>query len=474
MTLALLSGLPAGALAQGAPGSPAFPSASTPLPAPAGAASGAASGAPAPSDAATQRAPIWGPQHRLEAEPVWAVSSIPSGLMPVPQDKLLSLRYGMNLDAVRLLLGEAHSIVRSPGEAGEVWQYVARDYAGNKAFIASLWFGSRGLWLATGRSRPVGKLAEMPFSAPPLAQGGAGGTAGGEAAAVEAKPVATAAVASGPAVASVATAPAASAPVGTAPVVTAPAITAPAAPAPTSAASGPAPKPVEAASAPAPASAGAAAPLAPADSRAAASPAPVPAQGSALAPLVVQPAPQFAVPRAVTAQAGAVPAAAAPGGGAGALAASTPGASVASTPVSASASASATASSSTPAPASSPTPAAAPDQTLALRDAVDTWLAAWSRQDVAGYLAAYAPAYVPPGRKRAEWERERRERIRQPVFIRVHAEEMKVEAAGTRPRVSFLQRYESERYEEKSRKVLTFVKQEGRWLIEKEENVRLR
>jgi uncharacterized protein YchJ len=118
--------------------------------------------------------------------------------------------------------------------------------------------------------------------------------------------------------------------------------------------------------------------------------------------------------------------------------------------------------------------ARAPDLSLALREALDSWLGAWARQDVDAYIGQYAAGYAPPGRKRAEWERERRERLRQPVFIRVAAEEVSVQAADSaRPRVTFVQRYESERYEEKSRKVLTFVKQGGRWLIEKEENLRL-
>ena len=125
--------------------------------------------------------------------------------------------------------------------------------------------------------------------------------------------------------------------------------------------------------------------------------------------------------------------------------------------------------------AASTAPSAPADATFALRDALDTWLAAWSRQDVPGYLAQYVPNYAPPGKKRAEWEKERGERLKAPVFIRVGADEVKVQGEGaTRARVSFVQKYESERYEEKSRKVLTFVKQDGRWLIEKEENSRMR
>jgi len=96
---------------------------------------------------------------------------------------------------------------------------------------------------------------------------------------------------------------------------------------------------------------------------------------------------------------------------------------------------------------------------------------AWRRQDVAAYLSSYAPDFTMPGKKRAAWEAERRQRLTHPVFIRVSADALEVhDAASARPSVSFIQHYESESYEEKSRKVLTFVKVAGRWLIEREEN----
>jgi len=121
-------------------------------------------------------------------------------------------------------------------------------------------------------------------------------------------------------------------------------------------------------------------------------------------------------------------------------------------------------------------PEAAPpaDASVVLRDTLASWLDAWRRQDVAAYLSHYTADFTAPGKTRDVWESERRQRLRRPQFIRVSAADVQVQdPAGARPRVSFVQRYESENYDETSRKLLTFVKQGGRWLIEKEENTRM-
>ncbi|MDB5806407.1 MAG: repeat-containing protein [Betaproteobacteria bacterium] len=129
------------------------------------------------------------------------------------------------------------------------------------------------------------------------------------------------------------------------------------------------------------------------------------------------------------------------------------------------------------APVQAEAPPAAPSTASpenALRDAVDEWLSAWRQKDAAAYIARYTADFAPPGKKHEAWAGERRERLVQPVFIRVVLTDVQVhDGQSAHPKVSFVQEYESERYSEKSRKVLTFVKQSGNWLIEKEENARL-
>ncbi len=98
----------------------------------------------------------------------------------------------------------------------------------------------------------------------------------------------------------------------------------------------------------------------------------------------------------------------------------------------------------------------------------------WRKKDLAAYLAHYVPNFTPAGGKHAAWERERRERISGAAFVRVSAAGVQVQGAGgAHPRLVFEQSYESDSYRQNSRKVLTFVRQEGRWLIEKEENMML-
>ena len=113
----------------------------------------------------------------------------------------------------------------------------------------------------------------------------------------------------------------------------------------------------------------------------------------------------------------------------------------------------------------------APDDLPALRQVLDAWLADWSRRDVPAYFAHYAPTYVAAGKAREDWEKARGERIKRARFIRVAAEGVQVREAGSaRPQLVFTQRYESDSYKERSHKILTLVKLDGRWLIEKEEN----
>ena len=321
----------------------------------------------------------WSALHSADAQPVWPVGSVPASVSAVPQASLDALSLGMNTSAVNAQLGAPHGMLKDPN-GDEVWQYVVADGAANRAYIASFWFGPKGMWLASGRSRPVGQLAAVNLGTPLAATAPA-------AAAPAAKPAAPIAIAAAPPIASAQAAPpAASAP------PTAPAASAQAAP---------------------PASA-------------------TPAPRAA----VTQPAPP--APRA---PASAAPSAASPAGSAPATAAST---------------------------------AAEVIEEAALREALAGWLQDWSSQNVAGYLARYTSDFVSPGKPRDEWEKERRSRLAKPKFIRVKAEQVKVRWPGSvRPQLEFVQRYESNTLKDTSLKVLTFVKRDGRWLIEQEDSAPL-
>ncbi len=121
--------------------------------------------------------------------------------------------------------------------------------------------------------------------------------------------------------------------------------------------------------------------------------------------------------------------------------------------------------------AKAPPPALAANDPAEVLKAVNAWAQAWSKKDADAYLAHYAPSFDPPGRQsRADWEKERRQRIEAPKSISVSVDSPKVTMHGAnQARVSFRQNYRSDRLKSNSRKTLEMVKSDKGWLIEKEQ-----
>lgn len=100
--------------------------------------------------------------------------------------------------------------------------------------------------------------------------------------------------------------------------------------------------------------------------------------------------------------------------------------------------------------------------------AVDAWARAWAAKDVAGYLAAYAPAFVPPdGLTRATWGAQRSERIRAPkqIAVTLAQRHLVLEPDGERATLRFVQTYRSDRFNGNAWKTLELERQGARWLI---------
>ncbi len=116
------------------------------------------------------------------------------------------------------------------------------------------------------------------------------------------------------------------------------------------------------------------------------------------------------------------------------------------------------------------TPALAQDPTQAVLNVVDAWSKAWSRQDVASYLAFYAPDFRrPTGQSRAQWEASRRARLERPKQVSLEVIDPKVTFSGTdRAIVAFQQNYTADSYESTGRKTLHLVREGNRWLIQQE------
>ena len=118
--------------------------------------------------------------------------------------------------------------------------------------------------------------------------------------------------------------------------------------------------------------------------------------------------------------------------------------------------------------ASAAAPASA--DSAGVNTALQAWAKAWSARDVAGYLAQYAPDFVPEGGlARATWEQQRRDRIARPSRIAVRALNPEFSKVGEdRVRVTFVQEYQSDTFSDQVSKVLEFKSVNGGWKIVRE------
>ncbi|HEY8357528.1 MAG TPA: tetratricopeptide repeat protein [Ramlibacter sp.] len=133
-----------------------------------------------------------------------------------------------------------------------------------------------------------------------------------------------------------------------------------------------------------------------------------------------------------------------------------------------------------PAPAPAPAPAAGAAAAAApavagnatakeVEAAVQAWAAAWAAKDMNGYLAAYGPAFDPPGNQnRKAWEEERRARIVGKSKITVRVSDLDVNISGGKAVARFRQAYSADSLNVTSRKTLELVKTGERWSIVRE------
>lgn len=104
----------------------------------------------------------------------------------------------------------------------------------------------------------------------------------------------------------------------------------------------------------------------------------------------------------------------------------------------------------------------------AIETAIADWAKAWSKQDVAGYFAAYASDFSPAGLSRAQWEAQRRSRITAPRSIDVQISDLEIEQQGDTARANFRQSYRSDRLSATVSKTLALTRRDGRWRIVEE------
>jgi len=106
---------------------------------------------------------------------------------------------------------------------------------------------------------------------------------------------------------------------------------------------------------------------------------------------------------------------------------------------------------------------------------LERWAAAWSAQDIEGYLAFYSVDFVPGGGLNYdEWVRQRRQRLQQPEEILVTLKDVEVRRnTDDVLQLEVVQEYRSERYSDLTRKLFDLRHQDGSWKIERERSLEL-
>ena len=124
----------------------------------------------------------------------------------------------------------------------------------------------------------------------------------------------------------------------------------------------------------------------------------------------------------------------------------------------------------TPPPAPAPAPAVASSNGVTeVSDAVHAWASAWSRRDMAGYLAAYTPEYATAGKSHKAWEEDRKARILPRKRIAVQVADLRVSVNGDKAEAHFKQIYESDTLSTSGHKTLELVRSpSGKWQIRQE------
>ena len=114
------------------------------------------------------------------------------------------------------------------------------------------------------------------------------------------------------------------------------------------------------------------------------------------------------------------------------------------------------------------------DDTQDVLNTVNAWAKAWSKGDVAAYLAFYAQDFkTPNGESREAWEKSRKERISMSKSIQISVSDPKVTLSdATHAKAGFKQDYRSNTLKSTTAKTLHLVKSGDKWLIQREQTAR--
>ena len=117
------------------------------------------------------------------------------------------------------------------------------------------------------------------------------------------------------------------------------------------------------------------------------------------------------------------------------------------------------------------------EEVISIKETVETvlehWSDSWSAQDINTYLKTYAENFVPSKKiSRGRWEKQRRERVLAPGFIKVTLADSKIKPQGSNHvDVEFSQSYQSDSYSDDIRKLISLQKIDDKWLIIQEKTI---
>lgn len=109
------------------------------------------------------------------------------------------------------------------------------------------------------------------------------------------------------------------------------------------------------------------------------------------------------------------------------------------------------------------------DDAAAINDLLNGWVAAWSAQDVSGYLGYYADTFEHGKGSRSSWENQRRKRLSSPSYISISLSDVQIDLQSeSLAEVKFKQDYSSSSFTDSGNKVLVLSKASGEWKIQSE------
>ena len=104
----------------------------------------------------------------------------------------------------------------------------------------------------------------------------------------------------------------------------------------------------------------------------------------------------------------------------------------------------------------------------AIKETINLWLKAWSDKDINSYAKCYSKSFRFGNISLDKWLKNKQQINKQYKFIKVTAEDIKINIKNNQSIVTFIQKYISDAYKAKGRKTLTLIQENNEWKIYRE------